>query len=487
VDCIILTANVKGPAIKTAGPYRIATELRNNGFSVQVIDISIFDDPKKLAFLLDRFVDNNTLWIGISNTFMESFLGTKWSTLYDYDRELHTDKVRNKARELMSNFNRFKNLKWIYGDAGARTDLTEVGFIRFHGFVDQQVLDFTKSCSQGKQSSENIIYKKEFDNFCSSSILWQPNDILLGEIALPIEISRGCIFKCAFCRYPLNGKRKLDYIKDPDVLYRELMRNYELYGVKDYLFTDDTYNDSMIKLRQIRDVVKKLPFEINFSTYLRLDLMIRQDGMAEILRETGLIGAFFGIETMDPDDAKFIGKNVPFQQQVEYLWKLKDGLFKDVMINSNFILGLPNDNENKIKNLFTWLEGDNNPLDSFTVTELRIFPEGITDLPYQSDIDKDYKDLGYEFVNDGNELYWVNKKINLNSRRLTKLADDFNLRVGYRSKVGPFHMMDFLNLGIDKKDLLTLTSRELRTKYNIGNIKNDIAKKYYDILMNGDF
>jgi radical SAM superfamily enzyme YgiQ (UPF0313 family) len=32
-----------------------------------------------------------------------------------------------------------------------------------------------------------------------------------GAKVLPIEIARGCIFKCKFCSYPLNGKQNLDF------------------------------------------------------------------------------------------------------------------------------------------------------------------------------------------------------------------------------------------------------------------------------------
>ena len=478
MDCVILTSHPRGPAIKTAGPYRIATELRQNGFTVQVIDISSFRDVTRLSLLLRKFVTDKTLWLGFSNTFMDTVLGTPWHTLYDYERDEQS--IKDRISELIAPLRRrYPNLRFIYGDAGARTDITDIGIVRFHGYVDQQVLEFTKECARDSVNYQSVIYKREFDGFCQSRIDWQANDLLLGEQALPLEISRGCIFKCAFCRYPLNGKKKLDYIKDTETLYSELMRNYELYGVKDYLFTDDTYNDSLVKIRQIKSVLDRLPFRVNFSTYLRLDLMLRHPDMAAILAESGLIGAFFGIETRDPVDAKFIGKNAPFQDQIDYLWKLKQDTFKKVMINSGFILGLPNDSWDKIDSLFEWLKSDENPLDSFTVTELRIFPQGIAELPYESEIDKNYASMGYEFV--GN--HWVNKNNGIDGKRLTDVANEFNMNTSYKSKVGPFHMMDLLNLGLDKQDLLSLTIDEIKNKYDLKKINDDVSDRYQDTLL----
>ena len=87
MDCVILTSHLRGPAIKTAGPYRIATELRRNGFTCQVIDVSMFKEVDRLLLLLRKFIDKDTLWLGLSNTFMDSFLGTPWHTLYDYERD----------------------------------------------------------------------------------------------------------------------------------------------------------------------------------------------------------------------------------------------------------------------------------------------------------------------------------------------------------------------------------------------------------------
>ena len=71
---------------RPAGPFRIATELRNDGFSTQCVDVSFLYDrssgnPFKSEFyhgilskLLKKFINEETLWVGISTTYFSRHL-----------------------------------------------------------------------------------------------------------------------------------------------------------------------------------------------------------------------------------------------------------------------------------------------------------------------------------------------------------------------------------------------------------------------------
>lgn len=475
-----------GPVAKTAGPYRLATELRLNGFTVQVIDISRIFDLKQLYLILLKFMGPNTLWIGLSNTFMTQFLGTPWQLINTYN----TSNKPDTYIELLEKFKEFKSLitkkfskvKFIYGDAGAREDITPAGYIKFSGYVDTKLIEFTKECRADRNFiTETSIYQKEFTDFCSSSILWTENDLFMPQSSLPVEISRGCIFKCTFCRYPLNGKKKFDYIKDPEVLYRELMRNYELFGVTNYLFTDDTYNDSLYKIKQIQSVIERLPFTLNFSTYIRLDLLIRFPDMAKILADSGLMSCFVGLETRDPEDAKFVGKGVPFEKQIEYLHEIKGSSFKNIAVQGGFILGLPNDNIDKLHSLIEWFMSDENPLDCVTTNPLKIMP--VEHESMASDIDRNYEKYGYKIVVNDNGRQWVNEKNGLSQNQLYELQDQFYGRLKERNKTYSFVMMDFLNLGMTKEELLSMTINQRNAKYNHKKMLNEAQQLYLKKLL----
>ena len=70
-----------------------------------------------------------------------------------------------------------------------------------------------------------------------------------------MEWSRGCIFKCAFCTYPILGVRD-DHSRDENDLYEEMIENYERWGTKYYALADETVNDYHEKLERYAKVIK---------------------------------------------------------------------------------------------------------------------------------------------------------------------------------------------------------------------------------------
>jgi hypothetical protein len=56
-------------------------------------------------------------------------------------------------------------------------------------------------------------------------------------------------------------------------------------------------------------MVKTLSFQINYATYLRIDLLAAHPESVDMLLENGLKGAFLGIESFNTDAAKLIGKS----------------------------------------------------------------------------------------------------------------------------------------------------------------------------------
>ena len=142
-------------------------------------------------------------------------------------------------------------------------------------------------------------FNKDFD-FTTSKINWQKKHFINEREHLPIEIARGCIFKCKFCNYFLNGKKLWDFVKSPETLYDEMSSNFDKFGTTGYMYSDDTYNDSTEKIRVLKEqCYDKLPFNVEFSTYARADLIISNPEQLDILMESGLKAVLFGIETFN--------------------------------------------------------------------------------------------------------------------------------------------------------------------------------------------
>ena len=160
----------------------------------------------------------------------------------------------------------------------------------------------------------------------------------------------------------MNGKKFGDYIKEADTLRDELIYNFEHHGIKEYMISDDTLNDSMQKVEYLHNIITSLPFKIEFSAYARLDVLGSNMGMAPMLKEMGLKSVEFGIETMNKETGKFIGKQGDRDKIINTLSQLKDMWKDDIYMAAGFIVGLPYEDENRLRKTMDWLYSVDNPL-----------------------------------------------------------------------------------------------------------------------------
>ena len=93
------------------------------------------------------------------------------------------------------------------GDAIHYYDSPEVDYL-IQGQGEVAVIMLTNGLQSGNPPKQRIISNDDYPylSFNTSTIQWHHNDIIFPNEHLPIEISRGCRFRCSFCAYKLNGK-----------------------------------------------------------------------------------------------------------------------------------------------------------------------------------------------------------------------------------------------------------------------------------------
>lgn len=483
-NCIILSGLHPSDFFKTAGPYRIATELRDAGYTTQVIDISFFYKfDQFFKRILKKFLSQETLWIGFSVNFLTHLIGIPWFNTAE-ERIAYRKKFPNYDDE-MKKFMKFcrsinPNIKFILGGV-VIYDLSELGFIHFRGHTDAEIVKFTDSLKNNEDVKTPVIFNKEYKNFVNSQIKYTKSDIFSNEKVLPIEISRGCMFRCKFCNFPLNGKTKGEYIKDYSLLREEFNYNYANFGITHYLFSDDTFNESMNKLNDLyNNVFSKLDFKITFTTYIRLDLLYSFKEMAHVLKESGLVSAVCGVETIDPDIAKSIGKGLHPQKQIELMRELKQDLWKNIVTSSGWIIGFPTETKKSIIDFSKWVISEDNPFNYNVVNPLNLRPPQLETLfLYRSEFDISYDTKGYEFFKDDMErLLWRLPNQDLDvlwCREIAAEIDKYKLSRP-NSRWGIFNYPKMHNLGISEIDLQTKTPLQISKEYDI-----DLLKKNYKI------
>jgi radical SAM superfamily enzyme YgiQ (UPF0313 family) len=228
------------------------------------------------------------------------------------------------------------------------------------------------------------VYEQDYPHFSQSYTHYDYHDHVEQKEVLTVEVARGCIFKCAYCGFFLNGKSFGDYTKLEQTLYDELMYLYVKYGTTEFIFADDTINDSDQKVDMLLRVSERLPFSIKWHAYARLDAMWKNRDMARKLALAGVRSLTFGIETFDERAGHVIGKGLGRDRTMETLYGLRDIFNKSVKLTSGFILGLPYESVESMHQTFDWLMGPTCPLDSANFMALSLtpgFPSLFSDSP----------------------------------------------------------------------------------------------------------
>ena len=486
MDVIILYAEHLYPGYqKNLGPYTIASSLRDNGYSVQVIDYSLTQDRAKsspasadhisLQELIKPFLTKETLWIGLSTTFIPDFDARNDNVFFPSNYVSEQNKSLKERTNQFCNWVRSISPKCQFVSGGSRShDFRLPNWHIFSGHFDDEIIEFTKWLRDPKSSTWiPQINKQAMGNgnktFATRPHKWHDSDVIESGESLPIEVARGCIFRCAFCRFNLNGKNKMDYIKDPGVLREEMEENFNRWKITHYTLADDTFNESVYKLNYLNQgCFSRLKNPVKFSAYLRLDLLMAHPEMVELLPAMGLNNAIFGIETLDPRNAKLIGKGKHPLKQLEFLHYLRKK-WSNVTLLSAFIFGFPYDTIDTPNMYFDVLGNNSSPLHHSYFKSLHIYSPNELKNPgiRVSPFDLNAAKYGYTF----NGMVWHNSISNLTSTytdsKVMELTEKVRHNPLYRQSMSGFEVNRFLNLNIEHADVDILSRREIFAKYDI--------------------
>jgi hypothetical protein len=374
------------------GPYRLRTAAGKHGYAVKVIDCAWAFTEEQLISLLQKLITVNTRVLGIS---------AAW-----FDR--HVDNSAN----IWATDSFFKKIRSIYPDLEIVTGGTKINLIPLlfsnsdwfiTGFSD---IAFVKLLDYIYRRDTKLFFWKESGvkiikgdshypviNMDELETVFEIDDGFQFFQPMPLEVSRGCIFKCAFCTHPFLGKKTYEYIRTPESLASEIERNYRLFGTYRYTISDDTFNDSYEKIDILQQAVNMANLKkFEFVSYIRPELLVTKNEMISKLIDLGLKGCHLGIESLNDGARKSIGKGMDISRVLNVVEELRKN---DVRIHASFIVGLPDETKNDIITTTDFLINNRNKyFHSWNFNGLGLM-RGVSGETY-SLIEKDPGSYGYE-------------------------------------------------------------------------------------------
>jgi hypothetical protein len=472
VDIVILSEVSFG--MRTAGAYRLATEIRQADYSCQIVDFFSHLQIDDLMFAITACVGKSTKVVGISTTFTHGLNPYQDGDPNRYLKKI--DKIFNHIKQINS------NTKIVVGGANVLVLNHKLIDVLATGYADKSIVSYLKWLD-GKNPfltySINANNKIVLDgnthntsfNFNSSAIEYIAHDNIIYGESLVLEIARGCIFKCSFCNYPLNGKKKNDYIKHRQTIYNELIKNYYEHGTTNYIIADDTHNDTSVKLAMLADVKQSLPFNFEYTAYIRLELLRAHPEQYTMLKDAGLIGALFGIESLNYESSKAVGKGLRPDKVEDELHKFK-ALMPQCSTEGSFIAGLPYETTDTITEWSKRLLSLDYPLDNFTISPLTIDTS-------------DKKIFKSEFDLNWQKYYTMDNGVWHNGNFDRKWAASFSSNIAIkcqtikRNRVGGFAATIIKNLGIPLTDDRRIPESNVISLKVLNKVNN-----YRNILLN---
>lgn len=411
--------------LRPLGPHALASWLSEFGYIVKVIDFSEVISTEDLISITEKHIDSSTVGIGVSNTFLaHGFPNQEPSWVID-------------ARIRVEN--KHPNLDWIIGGNGRIEKPMAMKWRMFYGYVEDiflQYLDEKLGLSEKRKTYNIQIFQKYFIDQLG----------ITKDEVLPIQLGRGCQFKCTFCQYPLIGKKKGTYIRQYDLVEAELRSNFERFGTTRYLVIDDTANESEEKIIALADIAQRLPFKLEWTGYNRLDLIGAKPYTAQILKDSGLRSSFFGIETFNAEASRIIAKGWNSKHGKEFLLKLKDEWKDDINWHLNFITGLNNETGEDSYNTHVWCA--KNKMYSWYFAPLYITNDTYS---WKSEFELNYSQYGFRF-DDHIPNLWYSKTWDYN--KAIECATGLNKSADATRRVAAWRSAEFASVGYSFDQIL---------------------------------
>ena len=170
---------------------------------------------------------------------------------------------------------------------------------------------------------------------------------LNGELTTTLITSRGCPFGCNFCANNAWGKTLR--MRSPENVFEEVSLLKDKYGYRSFMFFDDTMTVNKKRMKEICLLLKDL--DIIYRCFMRSDTV--DDEILKDMRSSGCVEVGIGCESGSPRILKTVNKGETVEKNLK---AIKTCHRMGIRVKGFFIIGLPGENMESIKETMTFLD-----------------------------------------------------------------------------------------------------------------------------------
>jgi len=203
--------------------------------------------------------------------------------------------------------------------------------------------------------------------------------ILEGEKVVSIISSRGCKYHCIHCNsVVMGGGNKVRYRSVGNIISE--IKYLKKKGYRKFRFNDDNFTSNP-NLTSLLEQLKAL--DIRYRIFARIEDLTETN--CRLLAESGCCHISIGLESLNPDNLRILGKFTQSGLEEKHLYNAKK---YGIILRVFFMIGLPYDNDETIVKYFE--KASKLPFDEFSVYPL---------IPYPGTrIAKEPEKFGYEII-----------------------------------------------------------------------------------------
>jgi radical SAM superfamily enzyme YgiQ (UPF0313 family) len=471
---VLIFSNFYDGFLKNASGMRLGNELRKEGFEVKQIHHYVNFTNDELRLIIQDFCKDQPAIVCISTSFLsqeEERNKNQNPTWGVNDRKVdifskimfvsHIAKIEFNAKVIIGGWiietRKFRNpnlkKRWKF-------DVLE-NYVDY--FVEGMGASAIKKLANGEQQNHitrKLVSSDPIADYSDVSTSPSKEDYINPKESLYFEIASGCIFSCHFCNFGSLGKKKHEYMRSYDSLKDEIVRNYENFGTRMYNVTDNIVNDYQEKLKMLIRIREETGIDLKWAGYVRLDT-IKTKQQADMLLESGMIGALMGIESFTPSVGRYIGKMTDKERLVEILHLCRESWKDEAIISGMFIAGLPTETIEMLTETFAFLVSNEgrNLIDTFRFNKFHVTQE----FDEKNEINKARNSPFKDYVVDPSVAYgsiWTSPWSNSETMdKFVRQVNNFDLR---KTDISTQTMGFVANLGYTPEEVVSMSRKGVR-------------------------